>query len=161
MNEVNSIPADVLRYTATALYELAIRQREAAVEYPSIDGELLPEAAELLKQAAGAQKVADLYLDLYLQRRDSLDGSGKQRETPVKAKDVLTLWDGWDSPDIFEVREVSSKGRYIASHEMTGQELMESHFSERGLNRFGSYGKGADGTWRHHIEIAAKEAGTA
>ena len=47
----------------------------------------------------------------------------------MKAKDVLALWMGWDSPDIFEVHEMSPEGRRIAVHSMTGLELMESHFA--------------------------------
>ena len=73
----------------------------------------------------------------------------------MKVKDVLNIWVGWDSPDIFTVHEISSEGRRIASHDMTGTELMDSHFAERSLKRFGSYGKGTDGTWRHYIEVAA------
>lgn len=74
----------------------------------------------------------------------------------MKAKDVLDLWAGWDSPDTFEVHEISQEGRRIASHNMTGLELMQSHFAERSLKRFGSYGKCTDGTWRHYIEVAAE-----
>ena len=41
-------------------------------------------------------------------------------------------------------------------HSMTGLELMESHFAERNLKRFGSYGKGEDRTWKHYIWIATE-----
>ena len=74
----------------------------------------------------------------------------------MKAKDVLALWMGWDSPDIFEVHEMSPEGRRIAVHSMTGLELMESYFAERNLKRFGSYGKGENGTWNHYIWIATE-----
>ena len=74
----------------------------------------------------------------------------------MKAKDALNIWAGWDSPDIFEVRETSSEGRIISRHDMTGSELMKSPWAERNLKRFGSYGKGEDGAWRHYIEIAAE-----
>lgn len=71
-------------------------------------------------------------------------------------KDVLELWAGWDSPDVFEVYEMSPEGRRISCREMTGLELVQGHFSERELKRFGSYGKGADGTWRHYVWVAAE-----
>lgn len=79
-----------------------------------------------------------------------------RKEIPMKVKDVLELWSGWDSPDIFEIHEISQKGRRIASYNMTGLELMDSYFAERSLKRFGSYGKGTDGTWRHYIEVTAE-----
>ena len=72
----------------------------------------------------------------------------------MKAKDVLEIWDGWDSPDIFEVRETTSKNKIISRHYMSGVELMGSDFGERNLKRFGSFGKQSDGTWKHYIEIA-------
>ena len=75
----------------------------------------------------------------------------------MKVKDVLELWDGWDSPDIFEVRENSKEGRYIPHDDMTALELLGSAFAVRNLKRFGSYGKQADGTWRHYIEIFPEE----
>lgn len=69
MNEVQcTIPADVLRYTATALYELAIRQRVQTGRLPDDDGKIHPAAAELLKQAAEVQKMSDFYFELYIQR---------------------------------------------------------------------------------------------
>ena len=37
---------------------------------------------------------------------------------------------------------------------MCGAEII-SHFGERELKRFGSFGKQADGTWKHYIEIVA------
>lgn len=71
-------------------------------------------------------------------------------------KDVLELWTGWDSPDVFEVQEMSPEGRRISCCEMTGLELVQGRFSEREIKRFGSYGKGADGTWRHYAWVAAE-----
>lgn len=63
MNKVKcTIPADLLRYTATALTELAIRKRSAANRKPA------PEMADLLEQAAAVQKAADYFSDLYQQR---------------------------------------------------------------------------------------------
>jgi len=72
----------------------------------------------------------------------------------MKAKDVLKIWSGWDSPDIFEVRETASNGQFISSHNMSGSELIKSIFGERTLKRFGSFGKQSDGTWKHYIEVA-------
>lgn len=74
----------------------------------------------------------------------------------MKAKDVLNIWTGWDSPDIFEVHETASNGRFISRHDMTGEEFMRSPWAERNLKRFGSHGKGTDGVWRHYIEVAAE-----
>ena len=74
----------------------------------------------------------------------------------MKAKDVLRIWDGWDSPDIFEVRETASNGQFVCQHDMTGVELMKSPWVERNLKRFGSREKGGDGIWRHYIEVAAE-----
>lgn len=71
----------------------------------------------------------------------------------MKVKDVLELWDGWDSPDTFEIHECSTEGRRIHHRNMTALELLNSPFAERNLKRFGSYGKGTDGTWKHYIEI--------
>ena len=63
-----TIPADMLRFTASALYELAIRQREAAGKFPTIDGKISTTASELLEQAAVAWKAANFYAELYQQR---------------------------------------------------------------------------------------------
>ncbi len=71
-------------------------------------------------------------------------------------KDVLDLWMGWDSPDVFKVEEISPEGRHVSCCEMTGLELVQGCFSERVLVRFGSYGKGAGGTWRHYVWVAAE-----
>ena len=73
----------------------------------------------------------------------------------MKAKDVLALWDGWDSPDLFTVYETSATGKLIARHDMTGVEFMESPLAQRHIKRFGSQGKGVDGVWRHYVQIAA------
>ncbi len=73
----------------------------------------------------------------------------------MKAKDVLEVWTGWDSPDIFEIRETTPKRKIIFRHFMCGAELIKSPFGERELKRFGSFGKKADGTWKHYIEIVA------
>lgn len=74
----------------------------------------------------------------------------------MKAKDVLNIWTGWDSPDIFQVHETVPNGRFISRHDMTGEEFMRSPWAERNLKRFGSHGKGANGVWRHYIEVAAE-----
>ena len=66
-----TIPADMLKYTATALYELAIRQRVSA------DGKTAQDAAELLKQAAEVQKAADYYSELYQWRRRDQNSCSK------------------------------------------------------------------------------------
>ena len=63
-----TIPTDMLRYTASALGELAIRQRIEAIRYPAIDGKVFPDAARLLKQSVATQEAADFYSDLYMQR---------------------------------------------------------------------------------------------
>lgn len=73
----------------------------------------------------------------------------------MKAKDVLNIWTGWDSPDIFKVRVSAPDGSYVTCFEISGVELMKSPFAERELKLFGSCGKGEDGIWRHHIEVAA------
>lgn len=78
---------------------------------------------------------------------------GERREE-MKAKDVLEVWTGWDSSDIFEIRETTPKRKIIFRHYMCGAEII-SHFGERELKRFGSFGKQADGTWKHYIEIVA------
>ena len=71
MNEVKcTIPADMLRYTASALSELAIRKRMAADGFPVINGRIDPAAAELLKQAAEVQKAADFWTDWYMQQAE-------------------------------------------------------------------------------------------
>ena len=73
----------------------------------------------------------------------------------MKVKDVLELWNGWDSPDIFEVREISPSGKFVSHRNMAGMELIKSPFGEHELKRFGSFGKQPDGTWKHHIEVVA------
>ena len=42
----------------------------------------------------------------------------------MKAKNVLNIWTGWDSPDIFEVHETAPNGRFISRHDMTGVEFV-------------------------------------
>ena len=74
----------------------------------------------------------------------------------MKAKDVLNIWTEWDPPDIFEVHETASDGRFVSRHDMTGDEFMRSLWAERNLKRFGAYGESADGVWRHYIEVAAE-----
>jgi hypothetical protein len=73
----------------------------------------------------------------------------------MKVKEVLDIWTGWDSPDIFVVEEIASDGKRVALREMTGLELVTGPLGDREIKRFGSYGKGADGTWRHHASISA------
>lgn len=46
----------------------------------------------------------------------------------MKAKDVLEVWTGWDSPDIFEIRETTPKRKIISRHFMCGAELIKSPF---------------------------------
>ena len=63
----------------------------------------------------------------------------------MRAKDVLDLWDSWEFVDIFTIWATASNG----------SELITSSWADMDLKRFGSYGKGADGVWRHYIEVAA------
>ncbi len=73
----------------------------------------------------------------------------------MKAKDVLNIWTGWDSPDIFKVRVSGPDGIPVTCFEISGVEFMKCPFVERELKLFGSYGKGEDGIWLHYIEVAA------
>ena len=73
----------------------------------------------------------------------------------MRAKDVLDLWDSWEFVDIFTIWATASNGRIVAIHNLTGSELITSSWADMDLKRFGSYGKGADGVWRHYIEVAA------
>ena len=73
----------------------------------------------------------------------------------MKAKNILNIWTGWDSPDIFKVHVSAPDGSLVTCFETSGVELMTSPFVERELKLFGSYGKGEDGIYRHHIEVAA------
>jgi hypothetical protein len=77
----------------------------------------------------------------------------------MKVKEVLSIWTGWDSPDIFTVEESTADGRLVASKEMTGLDLVTGPLGDREIKRFGSCGKGTDGTWRHYVRIAAAEGG--
>jgi hypothetical protein len=74
----------------------------------------------------------------------------------MKVKEVLGIWTGWDSPDIFVVEEIAADGRLVASREMTGLELVTGPLGDREIERFGNCGKGADGTRRHYANIAAE-----
>lgn len=38
----------------------------------------------------------------------------------MKVKEVLEIWTGWDSPDVFEVREVASNGKIVSCYNMIG-----------------------------------------
>lgn len=78
---------------------------------------------------------------------------GERRD--MKVKDVLAVWNGWDSPDIFEVRQIHSKGYLVSRDYMSGVELIKSCFGGRELKRFGSFGRQLDGTWKHYIEVAS------
>lgn len=49
----------------------------------------------------------------------------------MKVKDVLNVWAGWDSPDIFEIRETAHNGKNVSCLNMTGVELVKNHFVER------------------------------
>lgn len=76
----------------------------------------------------------------------------------MKAREVLDLWTGWDSPDRFTVTETAPDGRMVSDREMSGLEFVKSPLSEREVKRFGSYGsgKGEGSAWWHHVEIAAE-----
>ena len=71
----------------------------------------------------------------------------------MKAKDVLDLWAGWDSQDLFKVREYSNSGTLIACRDMTGLDFMASPLAKCELKRFGTYNKSANGTWRHYVVL--------
>lgn len=72
----------------------------------------------------------------------------------MKVKDVLNVWAGWESVDIFEFRETAHNGKIVSCLNMTGVELVKSHFAERELKRFGSLGKQSDESWKHYVEVA-------
>jgi len=72
----------------------------------------------------------------------------------MKAKDVLNIWTGWDSMDVFKVYVSAPDGSLVTRFEISGVEFMKCPFAEREVKLFGSYGKGEDGIWRHHIEVA-------
>jgi hypothetical protein len=74
----------------------------------------------------------------------------------MKVKEVLDIWTGWDSPDIFRVEEIASDGTLLSSKEMTGLELVSGPLGDREIKRFGSFGKGADGVWRHYVNVAGE-----
>ena len=76
----------------------------------------------------------------------------------MTAKDVLNLWAGWDSQDLFDVREYSSSGTLIACRDMTGLDFMATPIAECKLKRFGTYSKNANGTWRHYVVLDAGSA---
>jgi len=82
-------------------------------------------------------------------------GERRERKSSMKAKNILNIWTGWDSPDIFKVHVSAPDGSLVTCFETSGVELMTSPFVERELKLFGSYGKGEDGIYRHHIEVAA------
>ncbi len=75
----------------------------------------------------------------------------------MKAKEILAVWDEWDSPDLFTVYEITATGKLVACHDMTGVEFEHSPLAERVMKRFGSQGKGTDGIWRHYVVIAAND----
>lgn len=75
----------------------------------------------------------------------------------MRARDVISIWRGWDSPDVFEVDEVSKEGRLVYYRGMTGLDFLNSELADREIRDFGTYGKGPDGTWRHHVVVAAEE----
>lgn len=69
MNDVKcTIPADMLRYTVSALDELAIRQKMQA-EKPGVPALAVE---ELLEQSAKVKKVSDFYFELYMQREGTV-----------------------------------------------------------------------------------------
>lgn len=75
----------------------------------------------------------------------------------MKARDVLNVWTGWDSPDIFQVDEVAEDGRIVSSKEMTGLDFLNSPMADFEVRNFGSFGKGTDGKWRHYMIVAATQ----
>lgn len=70
----------------------------------------------------------------------------------MKIKDILNLWGGWNSPDVFEIW-IKSRNENV---KITALELIEGQYGELNhteLIRFGTSGKKQDGHWEHYLWI--------
>lgn len=69
------------------------------------------------------------------------------------ARDVLRLWSGWDSSDVFRVTVTTSGGELASLWELSGLALMRGPLSGLEMRWFGTLSHGDNGEWRHHVTV--------